>query len=257
MKFKQAKVHDSARFFKKNFMKRWDFDEYHDVDKPLVFFGIKDLDDLYENHKSYKIIIPTTSHTRDLPDFKRLKNNDKTILVIDENIYSDYYIPENVIVKNEVIELKDYSIFKPSVMGDKIYYYSGFKNGWSDPWRKDLINEIQKNINYEIITTSHNNINDYSNINDLKENFYDRCFLNLNLSKDNGMTTVREMGLMGRKTIKMKESNKYDYSCIINCDNIEDIIKNINKESKKIGTLQDSMNSHTVDDEWLNLNYWL
>jgi hypothetical protein len=29
----------------------------------------------------------------------------------------------------------------------------------------------------------------------------DKCFLNLNLSEGNGLTTVIELGLMGRKTI--------------------------------------------------------
>ena len=71
------------------------------------------------------------------------------------------------------------------------------------------------------------------------------------------MTTVREMGLMGRKTITIRKKRHYNYHCIINCDSIDDIIETINEESKKIGTIQSSINSHTVGDEWLNLEYWL
>jgi hypothetical protein len=65
------------------------------------------------------------------------------------------------------------------------------------------------------------------------------------------------MGLMGRKTITMTNVEYYKYNCIINCSNIEEVIEVINKQSQKIGTIQPPMNSHTVGDEWLNLEYWL
>lgn len=254
MKFEQAIVGNTIQFFKKGFMDRWGLKEYYDSEKPAVFFGLEGLHEKYENHTGYKIYLPSTPD--DVPNFNELKNNEKTILVLDKEKYPNYYIPENVIVKNEIIEIKDYSIFTPNVLGDKIYYYSGFKNGWSGRWGEDIIKDIQKNIDYEIITTSHNNISDYNEINFLKDNYYDKCFLNLNLSEGNGMTTVREMGLMGRKTITMRKNNYYDYNCIINCKNIDDIIFNIKEESKKIGTTQDSMNSHTVVDEWLDIEFW-
>jgi len=254
MIFTQAIVDETINFFKKNFIERWAFTEYIDQYKPVVLFGFWNGKNIYENHKSYKLIIPSTPN--DLPDFTRLKNNEKTILVIDIEKYPNYYIPENVIIKYEDIEIKDYSMFTPNVLGDKIYYYSGFKNGWSGRWGEDVIKEIQKNINFEIITTSHINKSDMYSEKYLKENFYDKTFLNLNLSEENGMTTVREMGLMGRKTITMRKNNYYDYSCIINCKSIEDIIKNINEESKKIGSVQKSMNSHTVSDEWLDIEFW-
>lgn len=255
MRFEQVITSPTIKFFEKGFKDRWSLDEKITKTKPLVFFGFAGTEKYYEEHESYKIIIPSTPN--DLPNFNELKNNEKTIIILDIEKYPNYYIPENVIVKHENIEIKDYSIFKPNVLGDKIYYYSGFKNGWSGRWGEDTIKEIQKNIDYEIITTSHNNISEYSEINFLKNNYYDKCFLNLNLSEGNGMTTVRELGLMGRKTITMRKNNHYDYSCIINCYSVEEIIKNIKEESKKIGTRQDSMNSHTVGDEWLDINYWI
>lgn len=256
MKFEQFLIDDTVRFFEKNFMERWGFKKYYDKNKPAVFFGIRNLPNKYENHKSYKIIIPTTP--TDLPDFTHLKNNDKTILVYNRELNPEYYIPENVVVKNEIIPFKDFSLFQPNIMGDKIYYYSGFKEGWGEPWKKDLISEIQKNIDYEIITTSHNKISDYNNIETLKEKFYDKCFLNLNLSESNGMTTVQEMGLMGRKTIVMRKKPLfYNYDCILNCSSFEEIIKTINIESKKIGTIQPKSKIFTVNDEWLNLSYWI
>jgi len=251
MKFEQAIVGGSIEFFKKGFMDRWGLKEYYDNEKPLVIFGYHSQKHIYENHKGYKLIIPSTPY--DIPNFQNLTNHKKTIYCSDkiENT------PEEIIFKNETIEIKDYGIFKPNVLGNKIYYYSGFKNGWSEAWGVDLIKEIQKNIDFEIITTQHLEKKDFFNVKYLKENYYDKTFLNLNLSRENGMTTVREMGLMGRKTITIRKKRHYNYHCIINCDSIDDIIETINEESKKIGTIQSSINSHTVGDEWLNLEYWL
>lgn len=254
MIFEQVIVDESIIFFKKRFIEKWDLKEYCDKDKPLIFFGFWTFGNVYENHNSYKLIIPSVP--QDLPDFRNLKNNKKTILLIDREKYPDYYIPDDVIVKNIVIEIEDNSIFKPTVLGDKIYYYSGFKNGWSGHWGEEVISEIQRNIDYEIITTSHLNKCDMYDIDFLKENFYDKSFLNLNLSVQNGMSTVRQMSLMGRKTITMRDKEWYNYRSLINCDSIENVIETIKIESKKIGTIQAPINPYNVGGEWLDLNYW-
>jgi hypothetical protein len=40
-------------------------------------------------------------------------------------------------------------------------------------------------------------------------------------------------------------------------DNIENLIEIINLESQKIGTIQPSIDSHTMTtDEWLDTDYW-
>jgi hypothetical protein len=253
MRFKQAIVSDNIQFFKKGFMDRWDFKDYYDPEKPAVFFGLYGLYEKYENHKGYKIYLPSTPGECML--LKSLKNHEKTILLWgDTEIHKEIKFLKHT---SDIVELKDYKIFKPNIMGDKIYYYTGFKNGWSGHWGEDIIREIQKNVDFELITTEHNHINEYFDIDFLKKNYYDKSFLNLNLSKENGMTTVIEMGLMGRKTITMRENNPYKYESIINCVDIEDIIRQINIESKKINTIQEKIDIHTLGDEWLNLDFWL
>jgi len=249
MKITQSIVSPTIGFFKKNFIERWGFKEYHDINKPVVFFGIAGKQDLYENHKGYKIFLPSTPE--DVIYLQNLKNHNKTFLISKRETST----PDNIICKDIVPEIKDYSIFKPNILGDKIYTYTGFKDGWNK--NHPLINEIQKQISYEIITTSHQNIKDYHSFFDLKSKFYDKCFLNLNLTDGNGMTTVRELGLMGRKTITMRNNIIYDYPCIINCNNIKEIVDTINKESYKINTTQPPIDSHTVGDEWLDLDWWI
>lgn len=249
MKFEQAIVGETLRFFKKNFMDRWGFSEYHDINKPLVILGYHSNKQILNTHKGWKLLIPGTPE--DIPDFSTLKGLSKIIIQTKNN----NLIPNNVICKKAVIEIKDYSIFTPNILGDKIYLYSGFQNGWN--LKNPLVNEIQKQINYEIITTSHQNIKDYHDVSYLKSEFYDKCFINLNLTNGNGMTTVRELGLMGRKTITMRNNVIYDYPCIINCSSIKEIIDVINKEAQKINTIQPSINSHTVGSEWLDLDWWI
>jgi hypothetical protein len=118
-------------------------------------------------------------------------------------------------------------------LGDKVYVYTGFKKGYGQPWNLPMINQIQKKIDFEIITTSHLEIKDYLPIEELKSQYYDNCFVSLNLSGHRGMTTVRELGLMGRKTII--NSNRYKYPCMIPYDNTQNLIEIIKSESLKIG----------------------
>jgi hypothetical protein len=245
MRITQALVANHLGFFKKNFMDRYGFTEYTDPNKPCIFFGAINSSHIIQKHNSIKIVLP--GGPSDLPDF-RIVTDRKNLYVISPH----YLIPNDVICKNLTVEIKDYTIFKPTPLGDKIYAYSGFGEWRQNDFSK--INKIQKHINYEIITTNHNGLKDYYDIEFLKANYYDKCFLNLNFSVCGSMTTVRELGLMGRMTI-MNESH-YKYPCIIGYDSDEDLIAKINKESKKIGTLQNSINSHTVDDEWVYTEFW-
>ena len=138
-------------------------------------------------------------------------------------------------------------------MRDKIYAYTGFKNGWS-PNNLDKLKEIQNYIDYEIITTDHNDKSDLYDIDYLKENYYDKCFLNLNFTNGHGMTTARELGLMGRMTIM--NSQNYNYPCLIGYNNNDDIVRIINQEANKIGTIQNSINSHNIGEEWVYTEFW-
>lgn len=250
MRIKQALVAPDISFFKNDFLSKNNLVEYFDVNQPCIFFGARYASNVINNHNSYKIILPHSPY-----DYPSITNYDKTIFICSDN----YSLPEGVKRKSLIPEIKDYSIFKPSVMGDKIYTYSGFKNGWN--LYSDTIKEIQKNINFEIITTNHLDIKDYYEINYLKTNFYDKCFCGINLSPGRGLATAIELGLMGRKTIFKNNMNnpiqRLDFPNFISYDNIQDIIKIISDESCKIGTLQDPIDAHNVGDDWLYLDFYL
>ena len=249
-RFLQAYVAPEIKFFKNNFLSKYGLVEYYDKNEPAIFFGAKESSDLINNHKGYKLIIPCIPE-----DYPIIKDYEKTFLMCSDN----FILPTNVIRKSLTLEIKNYDLFKPNTMGDKIYFYSGFKSGWN--FKSDLITVLQKQIDYEIITTNHNKLNDYYAIDYLKTNYYDKTFLNLNFSKGHGLASVIELGLMGRKTIfnpKIENNiQRIEFPNFINYNSIEDIIAIINEESKKIGTIQSPIDAHNIKDEWLYLNFWL
>ena len=250
MRVDQVYIAPSIKFFKDNFLKKNKLKEYYDINKPTLFFGLWESSDLIKKHQGIKILLPCTPH-----DYPVINNYENTFFICSDN----YELPNNVVRKSITPEIKDYTMFTPNVLGDKIYLYSGFKNGWD--FKKDFINEIQKKFIFEIITTSHENLKDYYDIKYLKNEFYDKCFLNLNLTGGHGLSTVIELGLMGRKTIFKSEYKnniqRLEFPNFIDYSSIDDIIGIIDNESQKIGTIQPSINAHNVGDEWLNLNFWL
>jgi predicted O-methyltransferase YrrM len=250
-KIEQVCLHQEINFFKENLIKRYNLLEYNDIEKPTLFFGLRDQGSLIDNHKGLKFLLP--SSPKDIP---KIKNYENTFFICSD----DYELPQNVKRKSLTPQIKNYTTFIPTPLGNKVYLYSGFQNGWNLK-NINLIDEIQKRIDYEIITTSHFNLTDYYDIDYLKTNYYDESFINLNLTDFHGLSTVIEMGLMGRKTI-IKNSNintiqRIDFPNFIYYETIDDIVKIINEESKKIGTIQPSINAHNVGDEWLNLSFWI
>jgi hypothetical protein len=83
----------------------------------------------------------------------------------------------------------------------------------------------------------------------------------VNLVPGHGMTTVRELALMGRKTAMnpINYTHSFGRACLPYQLNhpTKGLNKIIEKEAKKIGTVQPSINLHTLTtDKWLYLDYW-
>jgi len=262
----QAHVSPHIAFFEEKFMSRWNFRQYDNSNEPAVFFGISASAELIQNHKGLKIIIP--AGPGDFINWDYITNRENLFILSGIDNYKELSlcffgkvqkVPSEVKVEHLLIETKDYSLFKPNVFGDKIYYYS-VAGGWSPSaanWPVP-ISEIQKHIDYEIVTAYSNGVHEYLSIGDLKKNYYDKTFLCLNMTDDAGMTTTRELGLMGRKTLMNTTLYKKNYKkSMLGYNDIGDIIRIINEEAKKIGTIQPSIDSHTmITNEWLTLDFW-
>ena len=245
MRIEQTSVAGCIGFFKPGFLDRWKLDDYNDVNKPCFFLGIEQVD-IINNHRGLKIIYPISPY--DCTFLERIEYSDSIILI------GSPFLPENTRykIKNVELEIKDYSAFKPNVLGDKIYCYVGLESRKNE-FDFDRICRIQERINYKIIYVNTDSLYGYLPSETLKENYYDRCFVSINLNGGTGMTTVRELGLMGRNTIT---NSKYNFPSMLEYEDDDDIIRLINLEAKKIGTIQPAMDCHNVNDEWLDCNFW-
>jgi len=247
---KQVRVSHGLRRFKPGIMERWNLEDYHDKNAPCLFFNINNQEDIdaVKNHKGFKLILFANARGNQfINHFAGIEN-----LVVIGNAYLN--IPEGIKVKDTgnptPFEIKDYSMFQPNKLGNKIYAYVG-NDKQKEKYGYNILKNLQKSIKTEIIFGLQGHTIEY-----VKEKYYDNCFLNLNFNRSGGggLTTVRELALMGRKTIM---NTKIDYDCIIPYKDDEDIIRIINEESQKIGTVRPGKDYHNIGPEWQHVDFWM
>lgn len=242
--------------FSSKLKERYNFIDYYDINLPCFFWGVIGEVKKINDHKGLKIVKFLTP--LDCTYLKFLNITDNLFIINDPLL--DHSLDFKFVSLE--FEYKDYSIFKPKKLENKIYCYM------RDPveFKLNVLNNIQRKINYEIIFGGLvRDATYYDSLEFLKENYYDKCFLSINLSSKHGYTTVRELGLMGIKTVMY---SPYNFPSIIQLKNTseninnmifdeDEIIYHINYESVKIGLVQESMDPHNIKNEWLNINFWL
>ncbi len=244
---RQVRVARSVKSFRRGLMDRWGLKKYHNINAPCYFFGIFNKKDIaaVKKHKGFKLIHFINARGDQFID--RLKGVPDMVII--GNPYLTKTEGHNIkwVANDELhlFEIKDFSVFKPNTLGDKIYLYQ------CNNYDKDMAEEIQKRIDFEIIY----GIPQQLGMKELKADYYDKSFLNINLSPTGGggMTTVTELGLMGRMTIM---NTKIKRKSIISYKNIDEVVEIINRESKKIGTVQPAMNPHNTGEEWMQIKFW-
>ena len=242
----QVSFGSSMSFFKEGLKNRWNLTEDYNPYKPCLFFEVGGNETRINNHKSFKLIFPVNDRCA-----LRLKDilPSQDLWVIERPCIP---VPHFLNKFRGEFEIKDYSMFQPVPLGDKIYAYTGQPSRRSQ-FRYDLIQDIQARIDKEIIIGEHYNVRHYLNINSLYNNFYKKCFLNLNFSEEAGLTSVIELASMGIKTIT---NNKSQWACMIPWKDIDCIIQTIFQESEKIGSTQEPINIHSINDCWQNVDFW-
>lgn len=251
--FKQAYVSNILPHFKKGFMEKWGFKEYTDPNSPAVFLGIYSQQDMnvFRQHKSYKIL-HFGGNDLHPPQINLVKNESKVFLV-GYGWIGEVFRINNLRYKEVIIPLKDFSEFTPTVLGDKIYIYKGIYGDRPDyfKWQK-VVEPLQKTFGKDrIIFTNHKPIEQ------LKEEYYNNCFVYVKPNERGGSTSMWELGHMGRKTITF---NQGDVPNVLNYKSFDEIVSHIKNEESKIGTLQNEVSEQTknifVGEEWLNLDFY-
>ena len=156
--------------------------------------------------------------------------------------------------KKIVIPLKDYSNFKPTILGENIYVYKGVHGNRPDYFKWDeIINPLIEVFGKErVVFTNH------LPIENLVKNIYEDCFIYIKPNPRGGNTTMWELGHMGRRTLGfgLEETGYYK-----NYTDINNLIDLVVGESKYIGQMREDVVTSTknifVGDEWLTLKFWV
>jgi hypothetical protein len=243
--------------FGENFRKFWNLRKYDSPNLPAVFFGLYTKFDLevLSNHNSISLIIWGGGDMKkeSLELSKKVILNKKGFTFAYPGEFSKILSQSGIPHKQLYVPIKDYSNFIPLPLGDKIYVYRGVKGTRSSYFQWDsvicpLIEYFGEN---KIIYT------DNLSISELIENYYSKCFIYVKPTPKGGCTAMFELAHMGRKTVGQGHENLPNF---IEYNNVNHLIKIIEKESKNIGTLQEKVSSDIrsvfLDSSWLDLNFW-
>ena len=254
MKIRQARVDSTVSFFQKQLFERYSFEQYHSIEEPALFFGIWQQLDIINKHQGYKIIYlasPTDGQKLHL-----LTPSEKMFVKDDKILHAEKLIdiPDRYQKKHIIFETKKYDMYQPNTLGTKVYAYIGSESRKRPEFNFVMLERIQSKINFEIIygmTKPNGEVHSHDFV---KSTWYDNCFVNLNFSRYNGLQSMVELAFMGRKTIA---NFHRDFPSVIRYHDENHIVELINNESIKIGSVQPSINNHTVNDEWLDISWWI
>jgi hypothetical protein len=279
---RQAYVGKGYELFKNDFMKKYKFCNYTNINNPCIFYGIgKDSIIKIKKHIGPKVIVFCGSdilhHMNKLKTLKNLKNvYFLSISIFIFNILQKYGINSRRLHLSPTLK-NNLNLYTPVKKGNSIFIYTGLgsrKDIYGFPiWKKLILKfpdinfivttnpicykmhknhttiKITDNINIKVIT--------FNNYDDLLNNAYKKCFLGLRLTTNDGNSAiVNELGLLGIKSVH----NGYQ-PCAINYKSFEDIVDIINRERKTIGTIdynihKQMINFNYVGYNWLNINYY-
>jgi hypothetical protein len=253
MKITQIAVDSTVIFFRENLIKRYKFLNYESIEEPTLFFGIHHQVEKINNHKGYKVVY--LASPKDGEKVRNLAPSEKLFIKEDKVLHGQNLvdIPNHYQKKHIIFETKPYDNYVPNMLGNKVYVYLGSEGRKNGEFQYERIKQVEERCNFEFIYGMSRPNNTFYPEDYVKENWYDKCFVNINLSKYNGLQSMVELAFMGRKTIA---NFHRDFPCVIKYNNDEHIIEIIESESKKIGTIQPSINVHNVKDEWLNIEWW-
>ena len=217
---KQIYVSNSLNHLKIRIMKMYNLQEYSNIEKPCVFFGIYDYKDELEKinqHKSKCVVMPGGS---DFINYKFIKKP-AIYLSLSTDIqhrFDSVKIPSVLIHFN----LVDLTLFKPiERKGDKIFIYNSMrkKPDAARIYGQKYYDAVVKQLpNYEYIYSSDLNL-PYEKMPEI----YSQCFIGLRLTEHDGNANmVQEMEAMGIPVVH----NQSDYG--LKWKTVDDIVNIIN-----------------------------
>ena len=246
-------LYTNLPFFRNTIKEKYKLFGAYNINTPTLFWGAyQRTKKVILNHNELGIIIWCGSDSIDLYKNETFVNRIKTMTNI-FHIATSNIISKDLLfagLKHTVIPLTPYTHddIEPQMLGDKIYAYIPNKSNF---YGHNIVEKLKKLTDYEIIICSYDTYSREKLINEI----YPQCFVGLRLTVHDGIpTTGIELGLMGQKVI-----TNVDMPNALKYNNIEDILKHINNEAKKIGTIQQEVSDDMrkfidVGDDFLKLS---
>ncbi len=248
-KITQVRFSGGVKFFKQDFMQCWRLRDYHDRTKPALFVGMyKDTDiEALRRHKGFKVVWLTGA---DKKNASRIIDDPNTIFKVDDQwlqwmMMNVKRVPAHY--KKVRLAIKDYSAFKPTALGNKVYCYVG-KGHNSGKFEEHLIRQIAAKSGFEFLYGIQGQSMDR-----MISRYYSECFVSLRLNPLAGGTTATELAMMGRRSISNRDEPWY-----IRWDTVDDVVEKIKYESQLIGITPKSFISddYFVGEEWKQVQFW-
>ena len=236
---KQIYVSYSLQHFKNRVKKKFNLKDYTNKQKPCIFFGVYDMNDInnIRNHQTISYVMPGGS---DLPNCKHVVNENVRFISISRNIQARFQaVGENSTLVN--FNLVDRNLFKPvSKTDSKIFIYDGFikKPQNAKIYGKQYHDQVRKKLpQYQYIFSSDLNL-PYEKMPDI----YAQCFIGLRLTVNDGNANmVQEMEAMRIPVVH----NFSNYG--LKWKNVDDIIKHIlNKAPKQKNSNANIKNNNQI-----------
>ena len=256
--FKQVWVSKhGVEFFEENFKKTWNLSSYLDETQPTVFFGMYHQDDVVKmaSHKGPKIVIwgGNDMQPPQLNYVASLQKQQEIYTWAYPGGFSEVLSLYGIKHKKLYVPLKDYSSFKPILLGENIYVYKGLLGNRPDHYKwNQVVTPLIEVFGRDRIIFADN-----LPINDLVENVYKKCFTYIKPNPKGGCTTMFELGHMGIRTLGKDHKNLNFFS---EYNNIHHLIDLIMEESKYIGKERGDIAKSTqnifIGREWLTLDFW-
>jgi len=259
MKISQVYVSKSLESnFGNDFRNHWNLNKYFDSNVPSIFLGVyTDLDRrILTEHQATSIIIfggSDLTHVKSINLVKSLVDSGKSFTFAYPGHFSKYLYDNKIKHKQLHLAVKDYSSYKPSPLGDKIYVYRGINGGKDDYYRwNDIAPILSDTFGSSSILHTSNQPHE-----SLISNFYEKCFVYIKPNPSGGCTSMFELGMMGRNTIGKGHSNLGNF---IEYSNTHELINLIKIESQFAGKVREDVSLNTINSfigpEWLDLEFW-
>ncbi len=261
--FTQSYISPSLIDFKEKFNNKWGLNDYYDVNAPLVFFGMYNQQDVnvFLEHKGPKIVVwgGNDMHKGQLNLVKSYVDRGMAYTFAPPGEFSRILTEYDIKHKICYIPNKDYSIFNPTPLGENIYVYMGRPDNPRPEYFKynEIISPLIQVFGEDRVKWVIQNESSTLSMDKLIEKYYNDCFVFVKPHERGGVTSMYDLAHMGRRTIGKGETNLPNFTEYSNLDNL---IQLIVEESKYIGKVRkdvaNSLNSHFLGNEWLNLNFW-